>query len=751
MDWIGGGREAANEGHDVVMTPTKYCYLDYYQSTNHATEPRAIGGFLPLEKVYSFEPIPTNLPAQFQPHILGAQGNLWTECVASLPHAEYMIFPRMCALAEVTWSPKDARDWDDFLRRLAITEQRLDELGVNYRRSTSEPIAKPPASHAARVTTDYIDAKISLDYPGFEGLSVDTLGKEHFPLITIKPPPEPWQPVQAVQHGSRVEYRHPGTADSQPPRWAIEIGTNEIELESHWSANDPPEPLVFDADNSICHVTLLGLMETNGAVQLPAILHFPDQGSFRISVVSGEVKSLGYAVGHGDLGAHQARVVQITLPGATRENPMVKYRWEVVSIHPKIAGMDSDARFDGFRRDWLNIFQLSPRWRMLANHAASDTCAFCYYEYADIAGQTPPLANGLTALDLIRQTLDKIIAGANAYGMPGHGDFPEFAADTLPSLLIAAEDYVQGSKDEGWRTTNYDQLKSWTDKMLATDQAGDGLIEYTLSGNSGSWPAKLKYRPSNWWDTIGFGHEDAYANALAYRALRGMEQLAQQSNHPDDQLRYRAAADKLKAAYFKTFYNPATGVLAGWRSADGQLHDYYFPWVNGIAIHYGLVPGDQANSIMDHLLAKMKEVGYTRFDLGLPGNLIPVAKKDYVDASPRYGGGTNEDGSDGFQIYENGGATACFAYFTLAALYDLGRVEEGDKILFPMLDAFAKGDFQGHCDNGMSKDWKTWDGTCHGYEGFLTDNYYALLAVKDRERALQKGPEALRAHPDTAK
>ncbi|MGA2173421.1 MAG: beta-N-acetylhexosaminidase [Verrucomicrobiota bacterium] len=146
MDWIGGGREAAGNGHDVVMTPTAFCYLDHYQSTNHATEPRAIGGFLPLEKVYSFEPVPTNLPAQFQAHILGAQGNLWTEYVASLPHAEYMIFPRLCALAEVGWSDKNSRNYDDFQQRLKVDEQRLDELGVNYRR---DPSAPAPASSSA--------------------------------------------------------------------------------------------------------------------------------------------------------------------------------------------------------------------------------------------------------------------------------------------------------------------------------------------------------------------------------------------------------------------------------------------------------------------------------------------------------------------------------------------------------------------------------------------------------------------------
>lgn len=637
----------------------------------------------------------------------------------------------------------------------SLTFEAAGNLGA-AEKSTSE------FSHAAdsnespapvRVTTDYIDAQISLKYPGFEGLSVDSLGKEHFPLVKIHPPAQPSEPTNARHHGSRVEYRKPGAPDSRPPRWAIEIRKDEIRLESHWSADDPPEPLAFNVDNHICHVTLLGELDTNGAprvpvgvdrwnashpdtsasVLLPALMHFPDQGSFRISANNSRVRALGYLAA-----TYQTRNVQITFPGATRETPDITYRWQVVSIHPKFAQLESDERFDGFRRNWLNIFQLSPHWGTLANHVSSDTCAFCYYEYADIAAQTPPLARGLTALDMVRQSLDKIIGGANAYGMPGHGAFPEFSSDCYPSLLIAANDYIQNSHDIDWLKANYTHLQLWTDTMLSTDHDGNGLIEYSVSGDSGSWPAHIKYRPSNWWDTIGFGHEDAYANALAYRALRGMEQLAAQSKHAGDEKRYRAAADKLKKNYFDTFYDPATGVLAGWRSSDGQLHDYYFLFVNGIAIHYGLVPTDKANSIMDHLLAKMKEVGYTRFDLGLPGNLIPVARKDYVDLNVRFGGGARADNSDGFQIYENGGATACFAYFTMAALYDLGRIQDGDRILLPMLDGFARGDFQGFCDNGMSKDWKTWDGNCHGYEGFLTDNYYALLAVLDREKALNR-------------
>ena len=589
-----------------------------------------------------------------------------------------------------------------------------------------------PASHAAGITTDYIDAKISLDYPGFQGLSVDSLGKAHFPLIAMKAPAKPWQPAQATRKGQRVEYRRPGADESSVPRWSIEIESNEIFLESCWSADDPPEPLALDFKNGSCRATLLGLANADGSVRLPAILHLPGHGSLHISTESSDAAALSCSStrwGGGDC--------RVAFSGATSEHRVRKYLLKALDIHPVIPGIDEDARFDDFRRDWLTILQMNPQLGMLANNSSSTTCGFCYYEYADIAEQTPPLAGELTAVGLIRQTLDRIIAGTNAYGMARKGALPGDAADTKPSFLIAAEDYVRASSDKDWLMANYDRIKSWAYDMLATDTNRDGLIKYGLSGNSGSWPEHMKYRPANWWDCIGFGYEDAYANALAYRALRGLEPLAQSLNRTNDVVHYRAAADRLKAAYFTNFYNPATGILAGWRSADGQLHDYYFLWVNGIAIHYGLVPEDKANAIMDRLLAKLAQVGYTNFALGLPGNLISVARKDYVDLRPIIGGGTNENNSDGFQIYENGGATACFSYFTLAALYDLGRMQDGDRILFPILQSLGDGEFQGQTANKRSKDWKSWDGMGHGYEGFLTDNYYTLFAVIDREKALK--------------
>ena len=145
MSWRGtqGGIEAAKQGHDVIMTPTSHCYFDYYQA-DPETEPLAIGGLTPLEKVYAFEPTPVELTEEEARHVLGAQGNVWTEYIKTPEHAEYMSIPRISALAEVVWSRKEARDWQDFLRRLEQLFKRLDAMGVNY--CPAEKAEKGPAS-----------------------------------------------------------------------------------------------------------------------------------------------------------------------------------------------------------------------------------------------------------------------------------------------------------------------------------------------------------------------------------------------------------------------------------------------------------------------------------------------------------------------------------------------------------------------------------------------------------------------------
>ncbi|MCG9894701.1 MAG: family 20 glycosylhydrolase, partial [Fimbriimonadaceae bacterium] len=135
MAWRGmeHGVRAAESGNDVVMAPTGWTYLDYYQSRNRDQEPIAIGGFLPLDRVYTFEPIAPEIPEANRRHILGGQGQLWSEYMRDERKVEYMAFPRLCALAETLWSPAEKRNWSDFRRRLKGHLARLDALSVNYR------------------------------------------------------------------------------------------------------------------------------------------------------------------------------------------------------------------------------------------------------------------------------------------------------------------------------------------------------------------------------------------------------------------------------------------------------------------------------------------------------------------------------------------------------------------------------------------------------------------------------------------
>lgn len=132
MSWRGetGGIEAAKQNHDVIMTPGTHVYLDHSQSKKEDSV--TIGGYLSIQKVYSYEPVPRVLNEKQREHILGAQGNVWTEYMKNSRKVEYMIFPRLSALSEVLWSPSEGRSWNDFEKRLAVQFKRYDLWGVNY-------------------------------------------------------------------------------------------------------------------------------------------------------------------------------------------------------------------------------------------------------------------------------------------------------------------------------------------------------------------------------------------------------------------------------------------------------------------------------------------------------------------------------------------------------------------------------------------------------------------------------------------
>lgn len=134
MSWIGesGGIEAAHQHHDVIMTPNTYLYFDYYQSKKVEDEPLAIGGYLPIEKTYNYEPMPKELTEEEQQYIKGVQANLWTEYIPVFSQVQYMVLPRLGAAAEVQWTNPSKKDYKDFLRRVPHLVAVYDCYGWNY-------------------------------------------------------------------------------------------------------------------------------------------------------------------------------------------------------------------------------------------------------------------------------------------------------------------------------------------------------------------------------------------------------------------------------------------------------------------------------------------------------------------------------------------------------------------------------------------------------------------------------------------
>lgn len=189
MSWQGneGGIEASKQGHDVVMTPQSHCYFDHYQGPQNE-EPLAFGGYSPLSKVYQFDPVVKEMTPEQAKHVLGGQANLWAEYIPTTQQSEYMIFPRLGAMAEVLWSTKEARNWNDFTTRLPSLLARYDYLGINYSKSAYL------VSAASKANLDKKQIKVALknEFPNadiryvLDNKSLDNQAIKYTDSITIQ-------------------------------------------------------------------------------------------------------------------------------------------------------------------------------------------------------------------------------------------------------------------------------------------------------------------------------------------------------------------------------------------------------------------------------------------------------------------------------------------------------------------------------------------------------------------------------------
>ena len=307
MSWRGmdGGIAAAKAGHEVVMTPTWHCYFDYYQAK--FDEPKAIGGYLPLRKVYEFEPLPDDIPADQQHFILGGQGNVWTEYIATPEYAEYMAVPRMSALAEVVWSPRSSRDFENFQRRMLSHYDRLVLKNVHFR--APRPRGLPAKS--------FVTGKrmVQLDYPQHAALRYTLDGTDPGPDARLYK-----KPIQ-IKGGKTLKVRaffrdgwQSRVWTSQFIRVKPENGVHFRYFEGEWTALPDFSALAPQKSGRVYEITLAALehRDDHFAVEFEGYFTIDQAGEYAFFLGSDDGSRLfidGKALAEND-GLHEIREVE---------------------------------------------------------------------------------------------------------------------------------------------------------------------------------------------------------------------------------------------------------------------------------------------------------------------------------------------------------------------------------------------------------------------------------------------------------
>jgi hypothetical protein len=502
--------------------------------------------------------------------------------------------------------------------------------------------------------------------------------------------------------------------------------------------------LVFPFDPRVTPVTAIPAdWREDGSLQLPAIISAPDFGQMILTcepATDVEVRLEGSRANHTvDL------ILRFPPPGAQGNLTLTL---KPLKLAPPQGLRNDTILWPMARRGWFNLWQPSSQWGeqnrpfsapagILANNVISDPASCSLWFYADPILWTPELAPGISAARLVRRSVDwwldkRTRASGEVIGYWDYGNF----LDANAGVLISAWDYVEATGDLAWLRNRIERLEFVSDFLARRDVDGDGMVEATQSGNRGTLiqPA----RSCCYVDAVNCGHKDGYSNAVIYRSWRCLADLEAKLGRSDQKAHYSTLANRLKAVYARILFNPDTGWLAWWKSADGELHDYATPLMNSMAIEYGLVDTVQGGKILSRLRAKMHSAGFTRFDLGVPLTLVPIHRSDYL-LPHAFGLPQREDGTDTFQHYQNGAANALVGAHFIAAHYVAGEIQEAGLLLLAMLERQAEGKFHnGVIDKAhFGGEWTTWDGQPCGYEGYLADVYYFLLAIVLREPELR--------------
>ncbi len=454
----------------------------------------------------------------------------------------------------------------------------------------------------------------------------------------------------------------------------------------------------------------------NGFLQLPALIAADSGGCLAVRLIEGsgefhtesyrscEARSTGFVLATPD-----APDAPLVIPKGRRR---AVFELRPSALLPVPADREATLS-EGLRRCWTAGFSaFRPEFGGFSNNAISTNCHVNQHTAFDFAAFTARPCVGPDPLELVKFSVGRALLDAGGYGY-----HRTLYLDTDPILLAGAGRIVQLSDDRAWLERVAPGIRAAARRILDNFDANEGMMVCrSLSGNSSSFRWS-----SNAMDVVGFGHIDAYVNAWSFRGLKNAAALCAQLG--DDELAARCAevAIALKTHYARQLINPETGWVSGWRSRDGQLHDYGFLWINSVACAFGVMDDAISRRALENLEAKRAEVFPESGYPGLPLNLLPIAPSDHM--LPQLGYQTKPT----YENYTDGALSPLSAAYYLRALARNGLAAEARALANSLERGFADGLFHG--PYGTGKEFMTWTGADSGYEGTFGPNSGPLYAI----------------------
>ena len=388
---------------------------------------------------------------------------------------------------------------------------------------------------------------------------------------------------------------------------------------------------------------------------------------------------------------------------------------------------ENDPKFNGLKRNWINSFAMNRELYDMGDniyfHGTAHLAIHMKSDMLQFIDKNDP------QFKIVRRTYEKQVARSFEMAQADCGEvsvcyynnrskatYGNCSCDSTPGAIIALCGISKWNMP--FAKKYLDNAIKAADFLMTFDPDGDGVFELPFPGDYMGQKAEICY--SNWWDNFAFGHKDVYFNCLTHRALRELSKLLHKLGMGEKAEKYEKQLALFDKNFYNAFYNPETGLMAGWVSKNGKIHDYGFTFAVSMGINEGVIPKAEGKKMLKKLLEIMDKEGYGDLRFGIPGNVMPVAQEDTI-----YWPCMSDWGR-----YENGGLNGMNGFHFLTAMYKVGLREEADKILYAIMDTYEKdmthsGLMPGYC---QSIDWRTPEGVPCGYN-YLADNYYFLLSV----------------------